>query len=1329
MRGGHTQSSSRTGTFAGDGEMARRMRDFDWSATPVGSSAGWPQSLRIAVGILLNSRYPTFLWWGRELTNLYNDDTMPILGQRHPGALGQPAAHIWSETWDAIGPQTEVVLNQGRPARSEDLLLVLERNGYPEEAYFTFSYSPVRGDGGGVGGLFCTLAEDTQRVLGQRRLKTLHELAARTTAGAQSAEQACETASHALAGDRRDLPFTLIYLLDDGAQIARLAAASGLPGTSPAAPLRVDVAGSTGEGAGWPLRTVAESRHAEVVTELGRRFGALPGGAWPEPTDTAVVLPVVRSGQEGLAGFLVAGVSPRRRLDDDYGVFFDLVASQVATAIAHARAGEEERERAEALADLGRTKSAFSSGEKLRAARANALERFRLCFELGLIGMAITSPAKGCLEVNDQLCRILGYERDELLRMNWAELTHPDDLAADVAQFERVLAGKIDGYTMDKRWIHRDGRVIYSSIAVKCVRCEDGAVDYFVALLQDTTERKQAERALIESEAKFRTLAEASPALIWCLNSSGGSRYVNRPFLEFFGKTAEEVAGEGWHRLVHSDDAPKYIAEIMAAVREHQPLCCRARMRRHDRQWRWIEVRALPHFAEDGRYLEHVGHSLDITDSLEASASLRAGEERIKQLVALMPAAVYTCNEEGRITLFNRRAVELWGREPDRGDRFCGYWRLWRMDGSELPHDQGPMATCLREGTSVRDMVLTGEQPGGDRAVVSVSVAPLVNQRGRRVGAVNVFDDVTDRERAEEALRESEKNLAAELAAMARLQGVSTRMVQAGDSTSLLQEIVDAAIAITAADMGNIQFLDQDSGTLKIAASRGFERPFLEFFAAVHDGRAACGAALASAARVVIEDVTASPIFAGSPALTAMLDAGVRAVQSTPLVSRSGRVVGILSTHYRAARRPADRDLHMVDLLARQAADWIERTQGEAEREKLLQRERVARAESERVARVKDEFLATLSHELRTPLNAIVGWTHLVKLGVADPERVRRGMEVIERNARAQAQLIADLLDLSRIITGKMRLNVQRVELPVVIDAAIEAVRPAAEARGIRLQSVMEPIAQPVHGDAARLQQILWNLLSNAVKFTPEGGRVQVVLARVNSQVEISVSDTGQGIRPDFLPHVFERFRQADASAARELGGLGIGLALVKELAELHGGKVRATSGGEGQGATFAVKLPLAILHAKNGEPRQHPRVAAPVAPPLGEDSPPLDGVKVLVVDDEADALEVIGRILEDRFAEVVTVGSVEDALTALEREAFDVLLSDIGMPKRDGYDLISEVRRRGLTTPAAAVTAFARSEDRTRALLSGYQSHVTKPVEPSELLATVASLAGRVSP
>jgi signal transduction histidine kinase/ActR/RegA family two-component response regulator len=378
--------------------------------------------------------------------------------------------------------------------------------------------------------------------------------------------------------------------------------------------------------------------------------------------------------------------------------------------------------------------------------------------------------------------------------------------------------------------------------------------------------------------------------------------------------------------------------------------------------------------------------------------------------------------------------------------------------------------------------------------------------------------------------------------------------------------------------------------------------------------------------------------------------------------------------------------------------------------------------------RMKDEFLAVLSHELRTPLNAIVGYARLLRGGLLSGETAERGLETLERNATWLTQIIEDVLDVSRIVSGKIRLNVQPVTLPVILDHAVGTIQPAADAKGVQLQMLVDTGIGPVSGDPDRLQQVVWNLLSNAVKFTPRNGRVQVRLARVGAHVEIVVSDNGVGIREDFLPYVFERFRQAEAATVRRTGGLGLGLAIVRHIVEMHGGTVDATSAGEGAGATFRVSLPLMIAHPTLTEaPREHPKSQRRDAlRSLGD----LRDVHVLAVDDEEDALTLLRVVLEAAGARVTTVGSPLEAVERIEATQPDVLVVDLGMPEMDGFELIRQIRASPRAqvrdVPAAAVTAFARADDRTKALRSGFEMHLAKPVDPGELVASVASLVRR---
>jgi len=408
------------------------------------------------------------------------------------------------------------------------------------------------------------------------------------------------------------------------------------------------------------------------------------------------------------------------------------------------------------------------------------------------------------------------------------------------------------------------------------------------------------------------------------------------------------------------------------------------------------------------------------------------------------------------------------------------------------------------------------------------------------------------------------------------------------------------------------------------------------------------------------------------------------------------------------------------------ARDISAKRQADRAIQELLESERSARKEAEKLGYMKDEFLATLSHELRTPLNAIIGWAHLLRRDASDQKLVQEGVLVIERNAKLQAQLISDLLDMSRVISGKMRLEVQSVWLPALIERTLEVIVQTAESKGVEIKTRLDPIPEPINCDPTRLQQIVWNLLSNAVKFTPAGGTVTVSLAKVGTNVEITVEDSGKGIRREFLPHIFERFSQQDSSTTRQHGGLGIGLALVRQLTELHGGTVRAFSAGEDMGSTFTVTLPLPADSAHFHRAIDADAVEAHDSGQQASELPDLQGLRVLLVDDEQDALNLLWRVLEDVGATALVATSAAEGLAVLENERVDVLVSDLGMPGTDGFQFIREVREKGIQVPAAALTAFVRTSDRTKALLAGYQVHIGKPVDPTEFLANIATLARR---
>ena len=479
----------------------------------------------------------------------------------------------------------------------------------------------------------------------------------------------------------------------------------------------------------------------------------------------------------------------------------------------------------------------------------------------------------------------------------------------------------------------------------------------------------------------------------------------------------------------------------------------------------------------------------------------------------------------------------------------------------------------------------------------------------------------------------------------------------------------------------------------------------------------------ASGEPVWIDNLVADNNFPRAPVA---VREGLRGAFGFP-IKLGEEVLGVVDFFSPEVREPDEELLKLVAGIGGQIGQFSERKRAEERLAELLDSERAARGEAEKANRLKDEFLATLSHELRTPLNAVIGWARMLGSGRLDQESSTHALEVIERNAWAQKQIIEDILDVSRVITGKLQLNLTPVDLITIVDAALDAVRPAMEAKDIKIETLIDSSLRLVSGDSDRLQQVIWNVLSNAAKFTPAGGKVEISVGQNNAHVEIKVKDTGPGIDPNFLPHVFERFRQADGSTTRTHGGLGLGLAIVRHLVELHGGTIAVENRGDGPGAVFTVRLPL-----PSGDLRTESLTnAAAFLKEMQPEPLALEGLRILIVEDERDSLDLISMELAQHGAKVTGVTSAEKALQTLTRHTFDVLISDIGMPQMDGYDLMRQIRKQEDGTqkpiPAIALTAYARVQDRMRAILAGYSTHVPKPVEANELVTVVASLAGRL--
>ncbi len=654
--------------------------------------------------------------------------------------------------------------------------------------------------------------------------------------------------------------------------------------------------------------------------------------------------------------------------------------------------------------------------------------------------------------------------------------------------------------------------------------------------------------------------------------------------------------------------------------------------------------------------------------------------------------------------------------------------QLLHGSDAERAHRMLQRAIAGHEDYNIEYLV---DLPGGGQRWVSTRGRNLYAADGSVSGMTGVVQDITGRKRIEQALEEEARVL--EL-----LNETGKVVASTLDLKTLLQTVTDKATELSNAKFGAFFYntTGEDGEAFLLYVLCGAPPAAFEKFGNPR-ATALFGPTFNGAPPIRCDDVLIDPRY-GQWAPHHGMPKGhlpVRSYLAVPVISRAGEVIGGLFFGHPDTGIFTERAERIVVGVAAQAAVAIDNARlydaahkAAEERRHLLDSERSARNAAERAGEIKDRFLATLSHELRTPLSAILGWSQVLKTRVHNDAEIRKGLEVIERNARVQTKLIEDLLDISRITSGKVRLDVQPVVPITFVEAAIESVRPSADAKGIRLEKVLDPGAGPVAGDPSRLQQIVWNLLSNAIKFTPKGGKVQICLARVNSHIEIGIADTGIGIQPEFIDYVFERFAQGDDSTTRKYGGLGLGLSIVKHLVELHGGTVRAQSPGENKGATFSVHLPLTVVHESTAAgPRLHPE-SVELVPQFSMLD--LTGIRILVVDDEPDARELVRRVLSDCRAVVTTASSADEALATLQRERVQVLVTDIGMPDVDGFELLRRVRALGATgggnVPAIALTAFARSEDRTRALRAGFQVHVSKPVEPAELIATVASLVGR---
>ncbi|MEH2222974.1 ATP-binding protein [Nostoc sp.] len=1417
-------SNANVNFLIGGGEMGARMREQDWSKTSLGPTQQWPQSLKTAVRIMLTCRQPMFIWWGEELINLYNDAYKAIIGGKHPEAFGQPASYVWREIWDQVGPRAESAMLKNEGTYDEALLLIMERNGYPEETYYTFSYSPVPNDQGDTGGIICANTEDTQRIISERQLALLRELAART-ADARTFDEACTLSASCLESNPYDLPFAMIYLVDPDKQEVFLAGTCRIGQNHVAVPETVAL---DADGV-WPFAEVIGTHQAKLISGLEMSFSSLPCGVWQRSPHQVIAVPIAPSGQTGKAGILIAGLNPFRLFDDNYKGFIDLVAAQIAASIANAQAYEEERKRAEALAEIDRAKTVFFS---------NVSHEFRtpLTLMLGPLEDTLTTcatllPAKereqlemvqrNGLRLLKLVNSLLDFSRIEAGRVQASY--EPTNLATFTAELASVFRSAVERAEMQLSvncpslpapvYVDREmwEKIVLNllSNAFKFTMTGEIAVslqwsnDHIEFAVKDTGIGIPAEEIphLFErfhrvKGAQGRTFEGSGIGLSLvqelvqmhggtvdvtsllgvgsCFTVSIPTGYAHlppdrisaprtlastalgaTPYLEEALRWLPEEAGEQGSRGVGEQGSRGAGEQGSRGVREKEvfsllPLCPSASSAR---------ILLADDNADMRDYVKRLlSQQYEVESVPDGLAALDSARERVPDLVltdVMMPGLdgfgllqalrADPLTQKVPIILLSARAGEearVEGLEAGADDylikpfsarellaRVEAALKMARLRQEAMEREQG-LRIEAEVAKAHLETVIAGIQDQFfvlDRewrySFVNERVAEVVGiPKEELLGKIvwEVFPDIVKSEFDTEVHRAIAENTVVQFEYFYApwQRWFENRVYPFGEGVSIfVTEISDRKQAEKALRESEEKFrnmADNAPFMVWVTDTNSYCTYLSQSWYGFTGQSEEMGLGFGWLNAVHPEDY--------NDARSVFLEA-TSSYSAFRMEYRLRRKDGEYRSCIDAANPWFGVDGEFKGYIG-SVIDITERKVAEAERDRLLELEQAARTEAERANRIKDEFLAVLSHELRSPLNPILGWARLLQTREFDAVALKKAIATIERNAQLQAQLIEDLLDVSRILQGKLNLKMLPVNLVLVIEAGLETVRLAAEAKNIQIQTMLDAAFGKVLGDSGRLQQVIWNLLSNAVKFTPEGGKIDIQLECVDAQAQITVSDTGKGISPEFLPYVFEYFRQADGTTTRKFGGLGLGLAIVRHLIELHGGTIQAESLGEGQGAIFRVRLPLI---KKDLTPKQNIDVAALNPSPSIEI---LAGIQILVVDDDDDTRDFHTFVLEQAGAMVTAVTSAKEALQILAKSQPDMLLSDIGMPEMDGYMLMRQVKalqaNQAKQIPAIALTAYAGEINQQQALEAGFQKHLSKPVEPDKLVKAIATLIGR---
>jgi PAS domain S-box-containing protein len=1259
-RSSKQRAGARLEFLAGGGEMGARMRALDWSSTPLGAPEQWPQSLKTIVRVMLDSRYAMWMLWGPEFTFFCNDAYLPTLGIKGHWALGARSDKVWEEIWPDVGTRIEHVLQRGQATWDEGLLLYLERSGFLEETYHTFSYSPVYNDDNQIAGMLCVVTEVTERVIDERRLRALRELAASRGVGVESVEQSCQRLCETLAQYPLDVPFAALYLVNADRRRARRVARTGQL-TEEVMPAELAIADSP-----WPLAQLMASESVQNLQHLPQLGIAIPAGPWPDLVQRGKVLPLRGSGQQGLVGFLIVGISPRRPLDEIYRSFLSLVAGQMATAIADAQAFEAQRRRAEALAEIDRAKTTFFS---------NVSHEFRtpLTLMLGPLEETIADPR-------------LAPELRERLTLAQRNSLRLLKLVNSLLDFSRIEAGRVQAsyQPTDLAAFTRDlASSFRSAIERAGLRFEVDCPELGRSIYVDREMWEKIVLNLLSNAFKFtftgqiavRLHCQGDFAVLEVADSGVGIPAAELPrlferFYRIEGSAARTHEGSGIG-----------LALVQELVRMHAGT---------------IQVASEPARGTTFTVRLPLGRAHLPGERIKAA---RSGASTVIGAQAFVQEALRWLPDLADSTSLSLPALTD-AVAPVRDQRFAGTFGARII----LADDNADMRAYMREllaPTYSVEAVADGEQALAAARVqrpdliISDVMMPQLDGFGLLAAL-----------RSDESLRSVPiVLLSARAGEEARIEGLDAGADDYLTKPFSARELVARVGALL------------ELANMRRQAEEALRRRTAQYETLLNE--APLGVYLVDADfRVREVNPHARAVFGDGPLIGADFEAMIRMRWQQPVaedvLARFRHTLETGEPHVSPEHVEQRRDRGVTEYYEWQIhrITLPEGGYGVVCYFRDISAHIQARSALQAADRQKDEFLAMLAHELRNPLAPLRNASELLAMSAGGEARTQFSVNVIKRQVTQLTRLVDDLLDISRITQGRIELNREPLELGAIIAQAVETVEPLLRAKNHRVSIISSYQQLHVNGDNARLVQCVSNILTNAAKYTDAGGDIQLRSYAEGSKAVIEISDSGVGITAELMPRIFDLFVQGDRTLDRSQGGLGIGLSVVRRLVEMHDGEVTARSAGIGRGSVFEIRLPLVERPGARSDDPKVPKSAAR---------------RVLIVDDNKDAADTLALLLQLDGHETEAVYTSRGAIERAQSFRPDVTLLDIGLPEMNGYEVAKVLRALPALVGMRliALTGYGQAMDRERAQVAGFDEHLMKPVDSQALQQALSSRSG----